>query len=52
MYHFHKADILPEYIELQRQLAYQDSAEFKVIQAYADAGKVAPEEVLAKVRGK
>jgi hypothetical protein len=52
MYHFHKADILPELIELQRQAAYLDSAEFKVIKAYRDVGKEPPEEVLAKVRGK
>jgi hypothetical protein len=51
-YHFHKADILPELIELQRQAAYQDSADFRVKEAYALAGKEAPEELLAKVRGK
>jgi hypothetical protein len=51
-YHFHKHEYLPELIELQKQAAYLDSAEFKVIEAYAMAGKVAPEEVLAKVRGK
>jgi hypothetical protein len=52
VYHFHKADLLPELIELQRQAAYQDSAEFRVKEAYALAGKEVPEEVLAKVRGK
>jgi hypothetical protein len=49
-YHFHKHEILPELIEVQRQLAYQDSAEFKVKEAYALAGKEVPEEVLAKLR--
>jgi hypothetical protein len=50
MYHFHKHEIIPELIELQRQAAYQDSAEYKLIKAYADVGKVAPEEILAKIR--
>ena len=50
MYHFAKHEILPELIEVQRQLAYQDSAEFKVKEAYALAGKEVPEDVLAKLR--
>jgi hypothetical protein len=49
-YHFHKHEILPEILALKEQAAYQDSAEYKVIKAYADVGKVAPEEVLAKLR--
>ena len=52
MYHFHKAEILPELIEVQRRLAYKDSAEYKVRMAYREVGKEPPEEVLAKVRGK
>ena len=51
-YSFDKAQIVPEYVALQERAAYQDSAEFKIIKAYADAGKVPPEEVLAKVRGR
>jgi hypothetical protein len=52
MYHFHKQDILPELMELQRQAAYLDSAEYRVRKVYEDIGKEVPEEVLAKVRGK
>jgi hypothetical protein len=48
-YTFSKDD-LPEIQALRRQQAYADSAEFKVIKAYADAGKTPPPEVLAKVR--
>jgi hypothetical protein len=48
-YVFDKSD-LPEYVELRRLAAYQDSAEFKIIEAYAAAGKEPPPEVLAKVR--
>jgi hypothetical protein len=52
MYHFHKHEVLPELIELQRQAAYQNSAEYRVRNVYEDIGKEVPEEVLAKVRGK
>ena len=52
MYHFHKADILPELVALQEQVAYQDSAEYKVRKVYHEIGKEVPEEVLAQVRGK
>jgi hypothetical protein len=52
MYHFHKQDILPELIELQRQAAYLDSAEYRVRKVYEDIGKEVPEEVLAQVRRK
>jgi hypothetical protein len=43
-------DHLPEIQEMKRQAEYRESAEFKVIDACAKAGLVAPEEVLAKVR--
>ena len=52
MYHFHKAEIVPELIELQRQAAYLDSAEYRVRKVYEDIGKEVPDEVLVKVRGK
>jgi hypothetical protein len=49
-YSFDKAQILPELVALQRRAAYADSAEGKLIAAYAAVGKVPPDEVLAKVR--
>jgi hypothetical protein len=50
-YHFTK-DHLPEIRAAVAQAEYQDSAEFKVRRAYADAGLAAPPDVLAKVRGR
>jgi hypothetical protein len=49
-YNFNKSQIIPELVELQRQAAYMDSAEFRIIKAYAEAGKVPPAEVLAKLK--
>jgi hypothetical protein len=51
-YSFDKASIVPEYVELQRRAAYQDSAEYKVTEAYRAAGKEVPPEVLANLRCK
>ena len=49
-YSFNKAQMTPEIIELQRRAAYLESTEYKIIKAYADAGKVPPESVLASLR--
>jgi hypothetical protein len=51
-YSFDKANIVPEYVELQRRAAFADSAEGKLIAAYAAVDKIPPEEILAKIRGK
>jgi hypothetical protein len=48
-YSFDKSH-LPEFAELQRREEYKNSAEFKVIEAYALAGKEVPNEVLEKIR--
>jgi hypothetical protein len=49
-YSFRKSETVPELALLQRQAAYMDSAEYKVIKAYAEAGKEPPPELLAKLR--
>jgi hypothetical protein len=51
-YNFDKANIVPEYVALQERAAYQDSTEYKLIQAYRDVGKEPPPELLEKIRGK
>jgi hypothetical protein len=49
-YHFNKSEIIPELVELQRQAAFADSAEGKIIAAYASVGKTPPDEVLAQLK--
>ena len=51
-YNFQKSQVVPEIAAIKRQAAYLDSAEYKIIKAYAEVGKVPPDEVLAQVRGK
>lgn len=49
VHNFLKSQSAPELIELQRRVEYQDSAEFKIIEAYKAAGKVPPADVLKKI---
>lgn len=49
-YSFNKADTLPELVELQRQAAYKDLAEYKIVKLYADMGKDVPPEVLSQLK--
>ena len=44
-----KSQTAPELVELQRRLAYEDSAEYKIIEAYKASGKVPPDDVLKKI---
>ena len=49
-YIFNKSQTIPELVALQKHAEYLDLTEYKVIKAYADAGKVPPESVLASLR--
>jgi hypothetical protein len=49
-YHFNKSETVPELVALRKIQAYTDSAEYRIVKAYADVGKAPPDEVLAKLR--
>jgi hypothetical protein len=49
-HNFLKSLTAPELIEMRRLEAHQDSAEYKIAQAYKAVGKVPPDDVLAKLR--
>ncbi len=50
-YSFLKTQTNPELVEIKRRAAYLDSAAAKVIQAYKDAGKTVPDDVLTQISG-
>jgi hypothetical protein len=50
VYNFEKTRNNPELVALQREAAYQNSAEYKVIKAYRDVGQEPPANVLEKLR--
>jgi hypothetical protein len=49
-YSFIKRNTNPELVALQKQAAYQDSAEFKVKEAYRQVGKEPPPDVLKMLK--
>ena len=49
-YNFRKSETIPELVALRKQAEYADSAEGKIVAAYAAAGKVPPPELLAPLR--
>jgi hypothetical protein len=48
-YSFNRTQMLPELVALQKQSSYQDSAEYKIAEAYRAVGKEPPADLLKQL---